>query len=193
MQARPAGDPPVILETDDVVHANVARIHELDRKMIEDVAVLEVGAGTGTITRKLVDRYPDITVTALEPAENMIGELQSYAALHPRVDVHRETLADYIVPAGGFDAAMYLNVLEHIADDRAELVMAARALRPGGILVARLHAEEDSDRPQHIDIAHHTDQLSGVGRQHWHRTNFLLQQDVHEHCPRRVRQHRNDV
>ena len=97
--------------------------------------VLEVGAGMGTITRKLLDRYPDITVTALEPAENMIGELESFAALHPRVDVHRQTLAHFVVPAGGFDAAMYLNVLEHIADDRAELAMARAALRPGGALL----------------------------------------------------------
>jgi SAM-dependent methyltransferase/glycosyltransferase involved in cell wall biosynthesis len=97
--------------------------------------VLDVGAGTGTITRKLVERYPDITVTALEPAENMIGDLQAYAALHPRVEVHRMTLADYSAPAGGFDAAMYLNVLEHIADDGTELVNARAALRPGGALL----------------------------------------------------------
>lgn len=97
--------------------------------------VLEVGAGMGTITRKLLDRYPDITVTALEPAENMIGSLQSYAAVNPRVDVHRQTLAHFEVPAGGFDAAMYLNVLEHVADDGAELAMARAALKPGGALL----------------------------------------------------------
>ncbi len=97
--------------------------------------VLEVGAGTGTITRKLVDRYPDITVTALEPAENMIGELEAYAALHPRVDVLRQTLATGGLPPGAFDAAMYLNVLEHIADDEAELARAAGALRTGGALL----------------------------------------------------------
>ncbi len=97
--------------------------------------VLEVGAGTGTITRKLVERYPQITVTALEPAENMIGELESYAALHSRVNVIRQTLANSGVAAGGFDAAMYLNVLEHIADDGAELKRAASALRPGGALL----------------------------------------------------------
>lgn len=97
--------------------------------------VLEVGAGTGTITRKLVDRYPDITVTALEPAENMIGELEAYAALHPRICAHRQTLAGYAVSETRFDAVMYLNVLEHIAHDAAELRLAAAALRPGGALL----------------------------------------------------------
>ena len=45
--------------------------------------VLEVGAGTGTITRKLVERYSQINVTALEPAENMIGELESVRGSAP--------------------------------------------------------------------------------------------------------------
>lgn len=97
--------------------------------------VLEVGAGTGTITRKLVERYPDITITALEPAANMASELESYAAVHPRVAVHRHTLADVALDEGSFDAVMYLNVLEHIEDERAELQLAAAALRPGGTLL----------------------------------------------------------
>jgi SAM-dependent methyltransferase len=97
--------------------------------------VLEVGAGTGTITRKLVERHADIVVTAIEPAANMAEELLPFAALHPRVDARRGSLADDVVPEARFDAVLYLNVLEHIADDRAEVRLAARALRPGGALL----------------------------------------------------------
>lgn len=97
--------------------------------------ILEVGAGTGTITRKLVERYPGITVTALEPAANMAAGLESFATVHPRVQVHRHTLADVALDAGSFDAVMYLNVLEHIEDEEAELAMAAATLRPGGALL----------------------------------------------------------
>jgi 2-polyprenyl-3-methyl-5-hydroxy-6-metoxy-1,4-benzoquinol methylase len=98
--------------------------------------LLEVGAGLGTITRKLVDRYPELSVVALEPAENVFADLDSYAALTPHVTAHRQTLAEYEPDqAGGFDAVLYLNVLEHIADDVQELHLAARALRPGGALL----------------------------------------------------------
>jgi SAM-dependent methyltransferase len=98
--------------------------------------ILEVGAGLGTITRNLLDRYPQVTVVCLEPAENLFDDLASYAALTPRVVARRQTLADYEVPPEErFDAAIYLNVLEHIADDAAELRLAMAALRPGGVIL----------------------------------------------------------
>jgi SAM-dependent methyltransferase len=100
------------------------------------VRVLEVGAGLGTITRKLVDRYPQLSVVALEPAGNVFGDLASYAALTPRVAASRQTLAEYEPgPGEAFDAVVYLNVLEHIADDARELQLAAKRLRPGGALL----------------------------------------------------------
>jgi 2-polyprenyl-3-methyl-5-hydroxy-6-metoxy-1,4-benzoquinol methylase len=96
--------------------------------------VLEVGAGIGTITRSLVERYPDVSIVALEPAENVHRELASFAALEQRVVVHRQTLADW-TPDKCFDAVLYLNVLEHIDDDARELHLAAAALCPGGSLL----------------------------------------------------------
>jgi SAM-dependent methyltransferase len=98
--------------------------------------VLEVGAGLGTITRRLVARYPDLSVVALEPADNLYMGLAAFAALEPRLTAHRQTLAEH--PFGAderFDAVVYLNVLEHIEDDARELRLAADALRPGGALL----------------------------------------------------------
>jgi SAM-dependent methyltransferase len=98
--------------------------------------MLEVGAGAGTITRKLAERYPDCRLVALEPAGNVAGALTAYAALSDRVTVHRETLADYLRRGEGtFDTVLYLNVLEHIEDDARELRLAAEVLRPGGTLL----------------------------------------------------------
>jgi SAM-dependent methyltransferase len=98
--------------------------------------VLEVGAGLGTITRRLVERYPDLSVVALEPADNVYDGLTAFAALEPRVVAHQQTLAEYpLAPDGRFDAIVYLNVLEHIEDDAGELRRAADALRPGGALL----------------------------------------------------------
>jgi 2-polyprenyl-3-methyl-5-hydroxy-6-metoxy-1,4-benzoquinol methylase len=98
--------------------------------------MLEVGAGTGTITRKLADRYPSCRLVALEPAGNMVEPLAAYATLSDRVTVHQETLPDYTRHGEhDFDAVLYLNVLEHVQDDALELCLAAEILRPGGALL----------------------------------------------------------
>jgi 2-polyprenyl-3-methyl-5-hydroxy-6-metoxy-1,4-benzoquinol methylase len=98
--------------------------------------MLEVGAGAGTITRKLADRYPSSRLVALEPAENVVTPLTAYAALSDRVTVHQETLLDYVGHGErDFEAVLYLNVLEHIEDDARELRLAAEVLRPGGALL----------------------------------------------------------
>lgn len=54
------------------------------------------------------------------------------------------------IPEETFDLVTAMDVFEHLVDPAATAAELARALRPGGILVARLHAEEDPDRPQHI-------------------------------------------
>ncbi len=98
--------------------------------------LLEVGAGVGTITRKLVERYPQACVVALEPAGNLHAELASLAAFDDRVVAVRQTLSEYAGEAAErFDAVVYLNVLEHIADDAEEVRLAAKVLRPGGALL----------------------------------------------------------
>jgi 2-polyprenyl-3-methyl-5-hydroxy-6-metoxy-1,4-benzoquinol methylase len=98
--------------------------------------VLEVGAGSGTITRRLIERDPTLSVVCLEPAENMFLGLDAYAAHEPRVIANRTTLKEYLSrDAEPFDAVVYVNVLEHIEDDAGELRLAAQALRPGGTVL----------------------------------------------------------
>ncbi len=94
--------------------------------------VLEIGSGTGNLTRRLVprDAYVASDVNPLY--------LQSLRALtmdRPYLDV---TLTDVTrgesfpeVP-GGFDTVVCLNVVEHVDDDRGALRNIRRVLAPGG-------------------------------------------------------------
>ena len=98
--------------------------------------LLEVGAGTGTITRRLIERHPDMSVVALEPADNMFRELEPYAALTDRVEALKTTLGEYLESSSDrFDTVIYVNVLEHIERDEDELQSAAAALVSGGALL----------------------------------------------------------
>jgi SAM-dependent methyltransferase len=98
--------------------------------------VLEVGAGIGANTRVLrgpgqgrwICLEPDGTLAA------RIVEAVKAGLIQPPSEVVQGTLAD-LDPSAAFDAVLYLDVLEHIEDDRREVARAASVLRPGGALV----------------------------------------------------------
>ncbi len=98
--------------------------------------VLEVGAGFGGTTRMLCGGDHD-TWTCLEPDPALAGRLADSIRSGDlprccRVEVG--TLAD--LPEGAeYDTLLYIDVLEHIEDDAAEMARAAGHLKPGGHLV----------------------------------------------------------
>jgi SAM-dependent methyltransferase len=98
--------------------------------------VLEVGAGMGANTRVL--RGPaQRRWVCLEPDPALAARITEGVAagsIPLPCEVQAATLAS-LPPAPAFDAILYLDVLEHIEDDRGEVVRAAGLLRPGGVLV----------------------------------------------------------
>lgn len=98
--------------------------------------VLEVGAGLGETTRVLCGEGVR-SLTCLEPDPVLAERLRLSAAEQPfgvPVTVV-EAFVDELEPSSGFDAIAYVDVLEHIADDRSELDRASRHLDPGGFLM----------------------------------------------------------
>ena len=95
--------------------------------------VLEVGAGlganTGFLRTSAIRRW-----LCLEPDRDMFRLLADEMAGRPSVEVLEGRLEN--VPRGNpFDAILYLDVLEHIADDSKEVCVAADMLRHGGVLI----------------------------------------------------------
>ena len=98
--------------------------------------VLEVGAGFGAIAAEMARRDPTRHVTAIEPAGNVFPELSDRAADLHNLDVAQVTSGELAATTSDavFDAVVYVNVLEHIADDANELHTAYDLLAPGGRL-----------------------------------------------------------
>jgi SAM-dependent methyltransferase len=95
-------------------------------------AVLEVGAGTGVNTPFLKTEDCARWV-CLEPDEELATKLQTRCETLG-CEVRVGTLEDVPV-SSRFDTILYIDVLEHIADDRAELRRAAGLLGAEGHLV----------------------------------------------------------
>jgi SAM-dependent methyltransferase len=93
--------------------------------------VLEVGAGIGANTRALAP-LPFDRWTCLEPDRALAARIALPAG--GRHETAAGTLAD-LPAATKFDAILYLDVLEHIEDDRGEMARAAARLRPGGTMI----------------------------------------------------------
>jgi SAM-dependent methyltransferase len=98
--------------------------------------VLEVGAGLGGTT-KLLCRQGHALWLCLEPDPElaaMLGQAQQGGDLPQSCQVEVGTVSQ-IPPTQRFDTILYIDVLEHIEDDRDELERAASHLKPGGHLV----------------------------------------------------------
>lgn len=85
--------------------------------------VLEVGAGAGTFSRILIDSGVK-ELLSLEPSKEMYPYLKDFSKT---ASIPMETSNSYLedvkaqIKKGKFNSAVYINVFEHIEDDRAEL------------------------------------------------------------------------
>ena len=89
--------------------------------------VLDVGCGVGTSTRLL--REAGFDAVGTDTSARFLPDEPGFfeADFVTRTDL----------PAGTFDAAGALNVIEHVADPRAFLAELVRVVRPGGVVVIR--------------------------------------------------------
>lgn len=103
--------------------------------------VVEVGAGIGNLSGPLLSRVHSAVL--IEPAHNLVERLRARAAPH-NATVFGGTLAEAcnagVVRTGGHDAVLFVNVLEHIHDDGAELIRARALLKPDGALLVYVPA-----------------------------------------------------
>lgn len=117
--------------------------------------VLEVGAGIGGTTRVFCDGRQR-SWTCLEPDAELARALQGAidaGEVPAQARVLAGTLSN-VPPALGYDAVLYIDVLEHIGDDRAELGRAASAVKPGGAIVVMSPAHQYLYTPFDRKIGH---------------------------------------
>ena len=118
--------------------------------------VLEVGAGFGGSTEVFArgerQRWlcvePDVSLAARLQASIEQGRLPAYCR------VHVGTIAD-VAQTERFDSILYLDVLEHIDDDSAEVERAAALLAAGGHLIVVCPAHQRLFTPFDKKIGHY--------------------------------------
>ena len=97
--------------------------------------VLEVGAGSGWTSRRILETFPQVELTAtdLDPRTQ-----EAYERLRKRygrrLRVEAADLLDLPFARESFDIVVAIGVLHHIADVEKGIQQLLRVLRPGGLL-----------------------------------------------------------
>jgi SAM-dependent methyltransferase len=116
-------------------------------------AVLEVGAGLGANTKLLCGQTTSVRRwVCLEPDSRLLELLRKSIGLsnvEPRLGTVESLEANE-----RFDAILYIDVLEHIPDDAAEIRRAAARLREGGHLIVLSPAHQWLFSPFDVAIGH---------------------------------------
>jgi SAM-dependent methyltransferase len=121
--------------------------------------VLEVGAGLGGTTRQLCKPEFSGKWTCLEPDPELLSQLRSQQAegLIPASCQPLLGITDDLVGTntGTYSSLLYIDVIEHIEDDKSELQRAFTLLRPGGHLIILVPAHQWLFSPFDAAIGHY--------------------------------------
>ncbi len=113
--------------------------------------VLEAGAGIGA-NLKMFSQLDFRRWTCLEPDRELADRLRDAVPGDGRYETVVGTLQD--LPGRRFDTILYIDVLEHIEDDHAEMLRAAAHLKPGGAVIVLSPAHQWLFTPFDAAIGH---------------------------------------
>jgi ubiquinone/menaquinone biosynthesis C-methylase UbiE len=104
--------------------------------------ILDVGCGTGSLSRVLLASGKAIKVVGVDPAEEYVAFAQE-GVTDPRATFQVAAAESLPFPDGSFDAAMALLVLQEFDDPGRAVREMARTTRPGGTVAACLWDFQD--------------------------------------------------
>ena len=103
-----------------------------DAGLPDGARILEIGCGTGAISRALATRPGVAEVVGVDPSPGLIARAERLAADHANVSYRRGDGRRLPVEPGEFDAVVLHTVLSHAPEPAVMLAEARRSLRPDG-------------------------------------------------------------
>ncbi len=123
-------------------------VHLLIQRYLKEV-ILEVGAGIGSFTYNYKDNFKDITLTELDKKNNF--ELKKRFK-NSKIKISKSFTSNI---KKKFNTIMYMNVLEHIKNDKKEIKFALEKLNQDGHLIILVPAHNKLFTKFDKEVGHH--------------------------------------
>jgi malonyl-CoA O-methyltransferase len=124
--------------TATVQHAVAGRLAEMARALRAPPsvsAILDAGCGTGFLSRRLREEYPQAAIRAVDGAAAMVAEARRLGGADSRTAYERADLRTY-APAERFDLILSSSALHWVQPLPAAVARLADLLKPGGLFGA---------------------------------------------------------
>ncbi len=149
-----------------VGHANLTSIedaHNFTNWLYDEIrpylhgSILEVGSGTGTYSRNLVEDFPHSSIVLSDLDQGYVANLTNTLG-NERVSARVLDLgepAHFADLKNRFDTIIALNVLEHVLDDKRALANVHESLKEGGTAIVLVPAHKALYNRIDAAIGHH--------------------------------------
>lgn len=121
------------------IHGKCARMVLDEVADVPSPKILELGAGLGGLSSKLLESHPtaEVTVTDIDPTF-VAGVADSDLGKHPRATVREMDATDIDAPPGYYDLAVFALSLHHLPPESAARVFAAGTRAAKKLLIVDL-------------------------------------------------------
>lgn len=110
--------------------------------------VLEIGAGAGWTTKRLLETFPQIALTAVDADQAAVQHLQSLTERYgQRLKVAQANALALPFDRAAFDMVVAINVLRWLPEPALAVRQWLRVLRPGGLLGVSDRSARDGIEP----------------------------------------------
>ena len=112
--------------------------------------IAEVGPGNGMNASSYI-KYPK-KIDLYEPTRKLYLQLKKSFKKNNKVSTYNKK---FIAQKKKYDAVLYLDVLEHIKDDKNEIIKAIKSIKKGGYLIINVPAYSHLYSKFDKDVGHH--------------------------------------
>jgi tRNA (cmo5U34)-methyltransferase len=174
----------------DLIRKCVPRYDELLNNMFlylkadfKPLRILDLGCGTGNLTQKIIEQFPDAQIDALDLSEDILEECKKRFAHKSNINYLQADFKTMHLPAAEYDLVMSSIAIHHVEDPfKFELYKNVyQSLKKGGIFIFADQTRGITDDIYFKNIACWKEEAFKLGSTEENWKMWMEHQDAHDH------------